>query len=122
MSTKKIKLKNKTGEFAILDEKGFAAVSKDKYLTQLNFLENLRAHQSGYPVFQRCVTTEDGLAFETIYLHKWLAGKFIKKPKSDKRLFVRFKNDNPHDCRLDNLEYANMSQIRKSGSGKKRKG
>lgn len=115
----KLKLTNRPHEHAIVCEKGLAAIKKDKYLTSLGFINKLRAHQSGYPIFQRCVTTAEGVAFETIYLHRWLAGKFIKKPKSEQRLFVRFKNDNPKDCRIENLEYANMSQIRSNAGLKK---
>lgn len=122
MSKLQIKLKNRNKQFATLDEKGYAAVQKDKYLSALNFTENLRAHSNGYPIFQRCVTTEEGVQYETIYLHRWLAEKFLKKPKnSAQRLFLKFKDANPQNCRLDNLEYATMSQIRIASAGRKSK-
>lgn len=109
----KIKLKNTGNDSAILDEKGFKAVKGDKYLNSLKFMENLRAHSSGYPIYQRCITTKKGPVYETIYLHKWLADKFIKKPKSDRKLFLHFKNGNIHDCRLQNFEYVTMTELRK---------
>lgn len=115
----KIKLKNTKDKVAILDEKGYKAVKDDKKLSSVKFLENLRAHASGYPIFQRCITTKKGPVYETIYLHKWLADKFIKKPKSNRKLFIRFKNGNNTDCRLENLEYVTMSELRRSNSGTK---
>lgn len=115
----KIKLKNTRDKIAVLDDKGYKAVKNDKHLSSLNFLENLRAHSSGYPIFQRCKTTKKGLVYETVYLHRWLADKFIKKPKSNRKLFLRFKNRNVQDCRLENLEYVTMSELRRSNSGSK---
>ncbi|MCG3164499.1 MAG: hypothetical protein POELPBGB_00253 [Bacteroidia bacterium] len=112
----KIKLKNTKNDTAVLDEKGYKAVKADKKLSSINFLENLRAHSSGYAIFQRCITTKKGLVYETIYLHRWLAEKFVKKPKSSRKLFLRFKNGNVADCRIDNLEYVTMSELRRSNS------
>lgn len=115
----KIKLKNAKDKSAILDDKGYKAVKGDKKLSGLNFMDNLRAHSSGYPVYQRCITTKKGLVYETIYLHRWLADKFIKKPKSNRKLFLRFKNGNVLDCRIDNLEFVTMSELRRSNSNTK---
>ena len=112
----KIKLKNTKDQTAILDEKGYKAVKGDKKLSSINFLENLRAHSSGYGIFQRCITTKKGLVYETIYLHRWLADKFVKKPKSARKLFLRFKNGNVQDCRIENLEYVTMSELRRSNT------
>lgn len=109
----KIKLKNTKDKSAVLDEKGYKAVKGDKKLSSLNFMDNLRAHSSGYPIYQRCITTKKGLVYETIYLHRWLAEKFIKKPKTNKKLFLRFKNGNAQDCRIDNLEFVTMSELRR---------
>ena len=119
--SKQIKLKNVSGKSAILDDKGYKAVTSDKYLGTLKFTENLRAHSAGYPIYQRCITTKKGLVYETIYLHRWLADKFIKKPKSNRKLFLRFKNGNVLDCRLENLEYMTMSDLRKATATKKKK-
>ena len=112
----KIKLKNTKSDTVVLDDKGYKAVKGDKKLTSVKFLENLCAHSSGYGIFQRCITTKKGLKYETIYLHRWLADKFVKKPKSNRKLFLRFKNGDTQDCRLDNLEYATMSELRRSNS------
>lgn len=115
----KIKLKNTKDKVAILDSKGYKAVSNDKYLSSLKFTDNLRAHSSGYPIYQRCITTKKGPVYETIYLHKWLAEKFLKKPKSKGKLFLRFKNGNNQDCQLDNLEYVSMSELRRHNKSTK---
>ncbi len=109
----KIKLKNTKDKSAVLDDKGYKAVKGDKYLSTLKFMDNLRAHSSGYPIFQRCITTKKGPVYETIYLHRWLAEKYIKKPKSTRKLFLRFKNGNVTDCRIENLEYVTMSELRR---------
>ncbi|MGE0638610.1 MAG: HNH endonuclease [Bacteroidia bacterium] len=112
----KIKLKNTKSESVVLDDKGYKAVKGDKKLSSINFLENLRAHSSGYGIFQRCITTKKGPVYETIYLHRWLAEKFVKKPKTSRKLFLSFKNGNVQDCRIDNLEYVTMSELRRSNS------
>ncbi len=115
-----IKLKNTEDKIATLDEKGFKAVTGDKYLNSLKFTENLRAHASGYPIYQRCITTKTGPVYETIYLHRWLADKFMKKPQSDRKLFLRFKNGNVQDCRIENFEYVTMTDLRKDSIKKRR--
>lgn len=107
----KIKLKNVDKE-VILDEKGYNEVMRNEYLKALNFHKHLRQHSAGYAVFQRSITTKKGVVFETIYLHKHLAEKFVKKPKSDMRLFVMFDNGNVLDCRLENLKWVTMSDLR----------
>ncbi len=112
----KIKLKNVKNESAILDDKGYKAVKGDKKLSSVNFMDNLRAHSSGYPIFQRCITTKKNLVYETIYLHRWIAEKFLKKPKSNRKLFLSFKNGNVQDCRVENLQYVTMSDLRRSNS------
>ncbi len=112
----KIKLKNTKDKTAILDDKGYKAVKGDKHLSKISFLDNLRSHSSGYPIFQRCITTKKGPVYETIYLHRWLADKFIKKPKSNRKLFLRFKNGNVMDCSLVNLEFVTMSELRRSNN------
>lgn len=115
----KIKLKNAKDKSAVLDDKGYKALKGDKKLSSLNFMDNLRAHSSGYPIYQRCITTKKGPVYETIYLHRWIAEKFVKKPKSNRKLFLRFKNGNVQDCRIENLEYVTMSELRRSNSSTK---
>lgn len=112
MSTVKITLKN-NGKKVIMDKKVQEAIDKDKYLSSINILKNLRGHSNGYAVYQRCITTKKGPVYETIYLHKWIADKYIKKPKSDKKLFVRFINGNVLDSRTENLEWVTMGMLRR---------
>lgn len=111
--SEKIKLKNREDEYVIIDDKSYEHLKTDKYLSSIKFLDNLRAHSNGYAVFQRCITTKKGPIYETIYLHKYLAEKFVKRPKSDKKLFVRFKDGNVLNAQLDNLEYVTMNMLRR---------
>lgn len=107
----KLKLKN-ADEEAVLDEKTYEFVTTDEYLAKVKFVENLRRHSSGYAFFQKNWRQEDkSYRCETIYLHKIIAEKFIEKPESNKRLFVRFNNGNPLDCRLENLEWTTLSNV-----------
>jgi len=107
----KLKLKN-ADDAAILDEKTYEFVVNDEYLSKIKFVENLRKHSSGYAFFQKNWRQTDGsYKCETIYLHKIIAEKFIEKPKSEKRLFVRFNNGNPLDCQLENLEWTTLSNV-----------
>ena len=52
---------------------------------------------------------------ETIYIHKFIAETFINKPlvKSGKKVFVHFKNGNPLDCRIENLQWLTMNELRR---------
>ena len=109
----KVKLKNREDKYAVLDDHVHAEIEKDKYLASVKFLENLRAHSNGYGVFQRCITTKKGPVYETIYLHKYIAEKFVDKPKSDKKLFVRFIDGDVLNCQLDNLEWVTMNTLRR---------
>lgn len=109
----KVKFKNREDKYAVLDDHVHAEIEKDKYLASVKFLENLRAHSNGYGVFQRCITTKKGPVYETIYLHKYIAEKFVDKPKSDKKLFVRFIDGDVLNCQLDNLEWVTMNTLRR---------
>ena len=107
----KISLKN-SDKKALLDDQIFEKMSADKYLKTIKFWENLREHSSGYVFFQKNWRQKDGsYKNETIYLHKWISEKFIKKPAGKVRWFVRFKNSNTIDCRLDNLEWSTFSNL-----------
>jgi hypothetical protein len=112
MSTVKITLKN-NGKKLTLDKKVHDAIAKDKYLSSLDILKNLRGHSNGYGVYQRCITTKKGPVYETIYMHKWIADKYLKKPKTTKKLFVRFINGNVLDSRVENLEWVTMGMLRR---------
>jgi hypothetical protein len=111
MTDYRLKLKN-VEEYAIVEQKTYEFVMNDEYLKKVNFVPNLRRHSSGYAFFQKNWKQEDGAyRCETIYLHKMLAEKFIPKPPSDIRLFVRFNNGNPLDCRLENLQWTTLSNV-----------
>lgn len=110
----KVKLKN-ARKNVILDEKSYEFFSTDDYYKKINFLKNLRMHSSGYAFFQKNYPLENGgYRNLTIYLHKAVAEKYIKKPKIKKKLFVRLKNGNPLDCQQENLEWVTMGTLRRN--------
>jgi len=107
----KVSLKN-SDKKALIDDQIFAKMSADQYLKKIKFWENLREHSSGYVFFQKNWRQKDGsYKNETIYLHKLISEKFIKKPAGKVRWFVRFKNSNTIDCRLENLEWSTFSNL-----------
>lgn len=111
MTTCTLKLKN-AEDSAILDRQSLDFIMSDEYLTKIKFVDNLRRHSSGYAFFQKNWRQLDGsYKCETIYLHKMLAEKFIPKAVSEKRLFVRFTNGNPLDCRFENLGWTTLSNV-----------
>lgn len=111
----RIKLKNRDDQYVIIDKKVQDEILANKYLQSIRLLENLRAHSNGYAVFQRCITTKQGPTYETIYLHKYIAEKFVKKPKEagGKKLLVRFINGDVLDARIENLEWTTMAALRR---------
>lgn len=109
----KVKLKNREDKYVVLDDKVYKDIQANEYLSSIKFLENLRAHSNGYGVFQRCITTKKGPVYETIYLHKYVAEKFIKRPESDRKLFVRFIDGDVLNVTLDNLEWVTMNTLRR---------
>ncbi|MEN7548412.1 Pathogenesis-related transcriptional factor and ERF protein [Rapidithrix thailandica] len=109
----KIKLKN-ADKHVIISDEAFEFIDKSEYLTSINFLENLRLHSSGYVFYQKNYPFKGGYKNVTIYLHKLIADKFVEKPESDKRLFVRIINGNALDCRTKNLDWATMSDLRRN--------
>jgi hypothetical protein len=119
MSDVKIKLKNRENVFVTIDRRTYDEIMSNEYLTKIRFLDNLRAHSNGYAVFQRCITTKQGPVFETIYLHKYIAEKFCKRPKTEdgKRLLVRFINEDVLDARTENLEWITMTLLRRMKTG-----
>ncbi len=81
------------------------------YLKKKGLAEGWRLHSAGYAVLQ---FTKFG-RIQTYYMHKILAGQFVEKPKlsDNKKLFVRMVNADKLDCKLDNLEWATMSELRR---------
>ncbi|MCS6833555.1 MAG: HNH endonuclease [Flammeovirgaceae bacterium] len=111
----KLKLKNSDKHVVISDEV-YEFITNNEYYKSIQFLENLREHSSGYVFYQRNYPTKNGKYKNvTIYLHKLIAEKFLPRPEgAGKRLFVRIKNGNPMDCRLKNLEWTTMSELRRN--------
>ncbi len=109
-----VKLKNSRKKITLSDE-AYKLFSTNKYYKGLGFLENLRLHSSGYAFFQRNYPQKNGgYKNLTIYLHKAVAEKFVKKPRKNKKLFVRIINGKSLDCRIENLEWVTMSELRRN--------
>jgi hypothetical protein len=107
----KIPLRN-TSESAVVDAEVYDFLVENPYLKKIKFLESLRKHSRGYAFFQKNWPLGGGVyRNETIYLHKIIAEKFIKKPESKERLLVNIVNGNPLDCRKVNLEWTNRSKV-----------
>jgi len=110
----KIDLKNSESK-AIIDQATYDFILSDKHLIEIGFIENLRIHSAGYAVFGKNFPLKDGnYKNETIYLHKLVAEKFVKKHESKQKLFVSFKNNNPLDCRVENIKWLTMPELRRS--------
>ena len=109
----KVKLKN-ADKYVVMSDEAYEFIEKNEYYKSIKFLDNLRLHSSGYVFYQRNYPYKDGYKNITIYLHKMVAEKFVPKPDVNKRLFVRIKNGNPLDCRIKNLEWATMSELRRN--------
>ncbi len=109
----KVKLKN-ADKYVVISGEAYEFIEQNEYYKTIEFLKNLRLHSSGYVFYQRNYPIKDGYKNVTIYLHKLIAEKFVEKPDASKRLFVRIKNGNALDCRVKNLEWATMSELRRN--------
>lgn len=110
----KLKLKN-SPKSVLVSEDAYQFLSENAYFTSIGLLDNLRMHSSGYAFYQKNYPQKDGTyRNETIYLHKAIAEKFIPKPESEKKLFINFKNGNPLDCKVENLQWVPMSVLRRN--------
>jgi len=110
----KVKLKN-SPKSVLISEEEYNYLMENEYLKSIGLLENLRIHSSGYAFYQKNYPQRDGTYKNvTIYLHKAIADKFMPMPESDKKLFIHFKNGNPLDCKVENLEWMPMSQLRRN--------
>ncbi len=105
----KVKLKN-ADENVVLDDEIYHHLTTDPYLAKIDFVNNLRRHSSGCAVFQKSWKRADGqYKIETIYLHRYIAEKFLEAPPSAQMKLVGAKNGNKLDCRLENLEWRTRS-------------
>ncbi len=107
----KIKLKN-SPKYAIVSDIVYQQILNNEYLQKIKFLDNIRMHSNGYAFFQKNHPLEGGgYRNETIYMHRYVAEKFIPRPTgmSDKKLYVSIINGNKLDCRIENLEWVPRS-------------
>lgn len=105
----KIKLRNSPNH-ALISEEVYEYILNNSYLISVNFLDCLRIHSNGYAFFQKNhPLKKGGYRNETIYLHRYIAERFIPKPESERKLYVSIKNGNKLDCRNENLEWVTRS-------------
>ncbi|MCS7004229.1 MAG: HNH endonuclease [Cytophagales bacterium] len=79
------------------------------FLQEHQLVHHWRLHSAGYAVLQYM---KEG-KLHTFYMHKLLAEHFIKRKQTHQKLFVCMKNGNKLDCRLSNLEWVTMSDLRR---------
>ncbi len=96
----------------LVSEDVYEHLSRDPYFKKVQLLQNLRIHSYGYAFYQKNYPKPNGgYKNITIYLHRYIAEKFVQKPPSGKRLLVTFYNGDRLDCRIDNIKWATSSQI-----------
>ena len=107
----KLTLKN-SKKTAVVDDRTYDYLVNNEYLIKIDFLKNLRLHSNGYVFFQKHWRQIDGsYKVETIYLQKLIAEKYLVKPNTEKRFWVRFINGNKLDYRITNLEWSTLSNV-----------
>lgn len=104
----KLPLKNRIDKYVVLCSKGYDLLIKMKII-KFGDEKIFREHSAGYAVYQHWKADK----CHTLYLHKFIANNFIVKPNTNKRLFVRVKNGNKLDCRIENLEWVTMGMLRR---------
>jgi tRNA splicing ligase len=115
--TVNVSLKNSSKE-VLLDKKVFDELSNDPLVVELDMLNQLRIHSSGCAVFQK-TNKIDRKEYETltIYMHRYIAEKFLAEFKTDENNLVGARNGDKLDCRLSNLVWRSRSlasRMRKS--------
>ncbi|MEY4904738.1 MAG: hypothetical protein RLZZ292_2553 [Bacteroidota bacterium] len=99
----KLQLKN-ARESVIVDDIVYEFFTTDPYFKKLNIVENIRKHSSGCAVFQKTwAKAEGGFKTETIYLHKFIAEKWLADQRDAEKNLVGALNGNKLDCRVENL-------------------
>ncbi|HHB79856.1 MAG TPA: hypothetical protein ENK85_11540 [Saprospiraceae bacterium] len=93
-------------EKLLLDKNVYDYLASDPELTEIDFLNTLEVNSKGTVVFKQRWKEEDGsYIFETTYLHKLIADKFLPRKRNNQ--ILAFRNGNQLDCRLENMEYRN---------------
>ncbi|MFZ4543123.1 MAG: Pathogenesis-related transcriptional factor and ERF protein [Saprospiraceae bacterium] len=115
----KIKLTN-AEDHVILNDYVFEFFSNDVFYKSINFINRLRKHSTGCAVFQKSwPKAGGGFKIETIYLHKFIAEKWLADKITEKDNLVGAINGDKLDCRVENLmlrSKATMSRQRKTRS------
>ncbi len=115
----KIKLTN-ADDHVVLDDFVFEFLSNDVYFKSINFVNRLRKHSTGCVVFQKSwPKAGGGFKIETIYLHKYIAEKWLADQFTGDNNLVGAVNGDKLDCRVENLmlrSKATMSRQRKTRS------
>ena len=107
----KLTLKN-TDKKVVVSDDVYEHIINSSYFEEINLLKHLRIHSYGYAFYQKNYRRPNGTYKNiTIYLHRYIADKFVEKPESEKRLLVTFANGNRLDCRTSNIVWATSSQI-----------
>ena len=117
--TYKIKLKN-SNKNILIDDFVYEFFTNDPYFISIDFINQLRLHSSGCCVFQKTWKKIEGnYKTETIYLHKFIAEKWLPNDEKTANNLVSSKDGNKLDCRLENLVWrsrAVASRQRKTNS------
>ncbi len=113
----KIKLKNDDGH-VIVDDHVYEYFANDPYYKSINFINCIRKHSTGCAVFQKSwPKASGGYKVETIYLHKFIAEKWMSDKISGDDNLIGAINGDKLDCRVENLmvrSKATMSRQRKT--------
>lgn len=115
----KIKLK-KSEKHVTVDDYVYEFFVNDPYYKKLDFINNIRLHSTGCAVFQKSwVKASGGYKVETVYLHKFIAEKWLSEKRTEECNLVGAINGDKLDCRVENLMFrtkATMSRQRKARS------
>lgn len=79
------------------------------FLKKQGWDKGWRLHSAGYAVLQYTMFGR----IHTVYLHKCLAEQFLPKPETDQKLLVNFINRDKLDCRIQNLRWITMGDLRR---------
>jgi hypothetical protein len=106
----------------MVDDHVYEFFANDPYFKNLDFINSIRLHSTGCAVFQKSWAKaggNGGYKVETIYLHKFIADKWLAHKRTEEANLVGAINGNKLDCRLENLMFRSksvMSRQRKSRS------